>query len=90
MLLHGVKHPIGLLIIPHCADGEAFQAKFGRVDDSAASSARNRQPDFFNEIDAAAIRNAGDRPSQHVKYVEADDRNIVAHGVILRRAILCR
>ncbi len=80
MLFHGHQHPVGLLVITHRADREASEAELGGIDDGAARRSGNCQPDLLDEINASPFGNARDGPSQHIKDVEANDRNVVTHG----------
>ena len=88
MFLKGEQNPIGFFIIAYRTDGKTFQAKLGGINDGAAGGACDGEADFFDELHVAAVRDAGDGPSQYIKDVKADDRNVVTH--VSGRPCSCR
>jgi hypothetical protein len=79
VLLKRQQNPVSLFIVAHGTDGQALQTKLSDINDGASCSARDGQANFLDELDVAAVRDTGNGPSQHIKDVETDDRNIVTH-----------
>lgn len=69
VLGQGHQHPVGFLVVADGPDGERLQAELGRVDDRTARRTGDGQPNLINEIDIAAVGNAGyGRPSMSRMY----------------------
>ncbi len=80
---HRGEHEIGLFVVSDGADREALEAELGGIHHRSAGRAGDGQADLVDELDVAAVGYGDDRPAQDVEDVEADDRDVVAHGDLL-------